>query len=168
MLTGRLSLRPLAEGDAGHFARLLGGDSGAVRLMSHMPDPCTEAAARRWIAFRTWPDARLYAVRLVADPEAFIGAIGIGGPPAMPGLGYWIGRPYWNRGYATEAALAVLDQARTQGVPRVRAETFVHNPASARVLAKLGFVVTGRIIRDLPQGGRCALDRYEVDLMARS
>jgi RimJ/RimL family protein N-acetyltransferase len=76
-------------------------------------------------------------------------------------LGYWIGRPYWNRGYATEACLIVLDHARSLGVRTVVAETFLDNPASGCVVGKLGFTVAGRIDKELPlRGGRRQLLRF--------
>ncbi|WP_240231079.1 GNAT family N-acetyltransferase [Devosia lacusdianchii] len=62
-----------------------------------------------------------------------------------PELGYWLGEPYWGRGYASEAALALLDAAK--GVaPLVSARVLAANPASIRVLEKVGFTVTERTV----------------------
>jgi RimJ/RimL family protein N-acetyltransferase len=58
-------------------------------------------------------------------------------------MGYWIARPFWGRGYATEACLALVDIARTLGLPSVEGSHFLDNPASARVLEKLGFEPLG-------------------------
>jgi [ribosomal protein S5]-alanine N-acetyltransferase len=67
-------------------------------------------------------------------------------------LGYWIGRPYWGLGYATEAAAAALTHAFAElGLESVLAVTLEANPASLRVLAKLGFVEVGRPTWDLPK-----------------
>ena len=63
------------------------------------------------------------------------------------GLGYWVGRPSWNRGFATEAGQAILDHARSLGVRTIMAETFPENRASARVLSKLGFTADGQMKR---------------------
>src|SRR5438105_14494353 len=104
----RLVLRDLTIDDAAHFARLLGNDSESVQMMAQMPDPCTEEAACRWIEMRT--GEHIYAIARSDDGE-FLGAIGFGGPLAMLGLGYWIGRPYWGHGYATEAVLLVTELA---------------------------------------------------------
>ena len=60
-------------------------------------------------------------------------------------LGYWIGRLFWGRGIATEAGLALIDIARALGLGRIEASHFVDNPASGRVLEKLGFESTGLI-----------------------
>jgi len=58
-------------------------------------------------------------------------------------IGYWIGRPFWGRGYATEACRALIDIARTLGLPNLEGSHFLDNPASARVLEKLGFEPLG-------------------------
>jgi RimJ/RimL family protein N-acetyltransferase len=62
----------------------------------------------------------------------------------MPRLGYWIGRSHWGRGYATEAVAALADYAfRTYPQDRIGAGVFEDNPASRRVLEKLGFSRAG-------------------------
>ena len=58
-------------------------------------------------------------------------------------LGYWIARRHWGRGIATEASRALLDIARTLRLPRLQASHFLDNPASGRVLEKLGFEPVG-------------------------
>ena len=152
---GRLSLRPLRLEDADQFAALLEGDREAVRLMSHMPEPCTARAAREWIHRRLQSGATAFAITRRED-GAFLGAIGFAGLREMPGVGYWIGRPYWGQGYATEALGLVIAYARQIGARGLQAETFPENPASARVLAKCGFRDRGLGLRDYPaRGGLC-------------
>jgi len=58
-------------------------------------------------------------------------------------MGYWIARPFWGRGYATEACFALIDMARTLGLTSLEGSHFLDNPASGRVLEKLGFEPTG-------------------------
>ncbi len=61
-------------------------------------------------------------------------------------LGYWVDRPYWGLGYATEAGRAVVEMAfEGLRLESLDAGHYLDNPASARVLAKLGFRPTGRI-----------------------
>ena len=148
----RLALRPLRTEDAEPLVALLGDDRDAVLQMSHMPWPCTLAAAREWIALRTLPGATTFAITRV-DDEAFLGAIGFGGLREMPSVGYWIGRPYWNQGYATEALQLVIAHVRGLGAKGLQAETFPQNPASARVLAKCGFRERGTARRNYPARG---------------
>lgn len=156
----RLTFRPLAPEDGAHFARLLGPDPDAIRQMAQMPDPCTEPAARRWIQTRLGPGGHVFAILQRADGE-FIGVIGFGGAPAMPEMGYWIGKPFRGQGYATEAIACIVDYAANIGVPQIHADTFPDNPASARVLQKAGFVTTGIVERIFPaRGGRRELFRH--------
>ncbi len=159
-----LLLRPLSADDAAHFATLLGDDPAALQQMAQMPDPCTEAAARAWIVSRLGPGAHVFAI-LRRQDEAFVGVVGFGGNPAMPEMGYWIGKPYRANGFATEAIGCVVDYARDLGVPRIHADTFPDNPASARVLAKAGFVTLGMVERIFPaRGGRRELFRHVREL----
>jgi RimJ/RimL family protein N-acetyltransferase len=150
--SSRLALRPLRMEDAEQIVALLGNDRDAILQMSHMPYPCTPASARDWIALRTGPGANTFAITRVED-GAFLGAIGFGGLPEMPGVGYWIGRPYWNQGYATEALRLVIACARSLGAKGLQAETFPENPASARVLEKCGFRERGIGRRNYPARG---------------
>jgi RimJ/RimL family protein N-acetyltransferase len=60
-------------------------------------------------------------------------------------MGYWIARAYWGRGFATEACSALVEIARALGLARLEGSHFLDNPASARVLEKLGFEPTGLV-----------------------
>ena len=60
-------------------------------------------------------------------------------------MGYWIARLYWGRGLATEACRALIEIARTLGLASLEGSHFIDNPASARVLEKLGFEPRGLI-----------------------
>jgi len=157
----RLVLRPLQAEDAERLVVLLGDDRDAVLQMSHMPWPCTPAAAREWIAPRAQPGATTFAITR-ADDETFLGAIGFGGLREMPGVGYWIGRPYWNQGYATEALQLVIAHVRGLGAKGLQAETFPENPASARVLAKCGFRERGLGRRNCPARGGLVQVRVHI------
>lgn len=150
--SARLALRPLRPADAEEVVALLGNDRDAVLQMSHMPWPCAPTAVREWIALRTQPGTTSFAITR-ADDEAFLGVIGYGGLREMPSVGYWIGRPFWNRGYATEALQLVIGQVRTLGGKGLQAETFPENVASARVLAKCGFQYRGVGRRNYPVRG---------------
>lgn len=138
----RVALRPLRAEDAEWLVVLLGNDRDAVQQMSHVSWPCTPSAAREWIALRTQPGATTFAITRVGD-GAFLGMIGFGGLREMPSVGYWIGRPHRNQGYATEALQIVITHVRGLGAKGLQAETFPENPASARVLAKCGFRYRG-------------------------
>jgi RimJ/RimL family protein N-acetyltransferase len=73
-----------------------------------------------------------------------VGACGLGRRPSgAVEMGYWMARPYWGRGFATEACKALIDIARTLGLQSLEGSHFLDNPASARVLEKLGFTPLG-------------------------
>jgi RimJ/RimL family protein N-acetyltransferase len=156
-----VTLRPLRLQDAEHFAALLGDDRDAILQMSHMPDPCTVVAAQEWVARRMQPEATTFAIARVTD-GAFLGVIGIGGLPEMPGVGFWIGRPYRGQGYATEALRLVIAFVREGGAKGLQAETFPENPASARVLEKCGFQARGIGRRHYPARGGLVQVRVHV------
>ena len=102
----------------------------------------------------------------LADREsnALIGTIGIEPKGDNSGeLGYWIGQPFWGRGYASEAAAALVQYARER-LPfrRLTAVTDPENGASHRVLLKAGFACTGKQAREKPsRRGSTALRTYE-------
>lgn len=164
LCTKRLRLRLLKSTDAPEIARLLLNDSEAVQMTASMRDPMTEEAARDWIERRTSSDQHVFAILLASSGE-FLGSIGLGGAKEMPYIGYWIGRPHWSQGFATEAVQALIEYARWLGIPTLQADTFPNNPASARVLAKVGFVNTGRINLNVPlRGGMRELEHHVLHL----
>jgi RimJ/RimL family protein N-acetyltransferase len=127
-------------------------------------DAIADAAIVRNLATAPWPyreeDARLFAAR-VQDPRyphflltlptdqgaALVGSAGLGEREGEAELGYWIARPFWGQGFATEAASAVLEIARMLGHRRVIAGHHHDNPASGSVLRKAGFRPTGAVER---------------------
>ena len=87
-----------------------------------------------------------FAIRM-KNTGRFIGAIGFTPLAEDFGavhLGYWVGEPFWNQGYATEAVQSVTDFAFSQaGFSKLSASCRVNNPASHRVLSKCGFTQDG-------------------------
>ena len=142
--TARLLLRPgWAEDARALFAAI--GEERIVRNLATAPWPYSLADAQ---AFLTRPrDGVLPSLLIFARTDGaplLVGGCGLGAKPSgAVELGYWIGRPYWGRGYAGEAAAAVIDIARTLRLPRLMGSYFLDNPASGRVLEKLGFEPTG-------------------------
>ncbi|MEP6784716.1 MAG: GNAT family N-acetyltransferase [Sphingomonadales bacterium] len=87
----------------------------------------------------------LIYLRTSGSPR-LIGGVGIAGRGSEFELGYWIVPSMWNRGYATEAGRALVAAARDSlRLDRLVSAHFIENPASGRVLRKLGFVPTGRV-----------------------
>jgi RimJ/RimL family protein N-acetyltransferase len=145
--TARLDLRPPAPCDARRLAALA-GDFDVVRMTGSMPYPYTLADAEAWIRHAQAADPREEALFVIDLPgEGPIGVIGLDPDDVMTvEVGYWLGQPYWGRGYATEALTALLGWAKgAWGRRCVTARHFADNPASGAVLIKAGFLYTGRV-----------------------
>ena len=80
-------------------------------------------------------------------------------------LGYWIGKPYWVMGYATEAVRALILHAfETGGFAYIKVGHFSDNPASARIIAKFGFAPECQEMRDCAaRGARAHCLTYRLD-----
>lgn len=142
--TDRLILRPIGDRDAQNISTLA-GDIDIARMTSTIPYPYPVISADFFIMTNRENRRRglcyNYAVTL-RDNDQLMGVVGVfrRGEDTALELGYWIGKPYWNQGYTTEACSAVLREAQQSlGVTRIVAGVFVDNPASLKVLRKLGF-----------------------------
>lgn len=148
LTTDRLVLRPFHIDDAPAVVALA-GDARVAETTLLIPHPYPPEHALRWIAaqprqFATGASVT-WAIAL-RDTASLIGAVGLRITPAhrRAELGYWIGVPHWNLGYATEAARAALDFAfNTLRLHRVEAHYQLGNDASGRVMEKIGMTHEG-------------------------
>ena len=161
LLTARLLLRPFRSSDAAGVQRLAGAFEVADMTMT-VPHPYPDGAAEGWIASHeaAWKAGVLatFAITDRAD-GTLVGAVGLGITPqhALAELGYWIGVPYWNRGYASEASRVLLDFGFSQlALHRIQARHFLRNPASGRVMQKIGMTYEGTL-----RGAARKWDRFE-------
>lgn len=146
--TERLLLRPGWTEDAPALAAAI-DDEAVLRNLAMAPCPYQVADAE---AFLSRPiDPALPALQIVARTgrsTRLIGGIGL--HPGMLGdveLGYWIARPYWGLGFATEAGHAMIALAHgSLRLKRIAAGHFLDNPASGCVLRKLGFRPSGEVV----------------------
>ncbi|MGB5525702.1 MAG: GNAT family N-acetyltransferase [Gemmatimonadota bacterium] len=147
LATERLLLQPFTLADAEALQRLAGAEEIADTTLN-IPHPYADGLAEAWIeshadAFRD----RERVVLAITDSNAvLVGAISLrldlGHRRAE--LGYWIGLPFWGRGYATEAVVAMVEYGfKELGLNRIFAHHLARNPASGRVLEKAGFVHEG-------------------------
>ncbi len=140
--TSRLILRAARPGDAPCFA--LGvSDFAVARWLTPLPFPFTLAMANDWLrlAPADEPDKAMFIIELPG--RGLIGCIALGDE-----LGFWIARPHWGRGYATEAARALVDWHFTRGsAEAINSSAQQGNLVSLRVKAKLGFEEVGRDMR---------------------
>lgn len=143
LTTERLILRPFILADA-PTVRLLAGAREVAETTLNIPHPYPDGSAEQWIAThpQRFADGTLATFAIVErQRRAVVGAIGLAIEPqhALGELGYWIGVPFWGRGYATEAAHALLSYGfTTLHLNRIQARHFLRNPASGRVMQKVG------------------------------
>jgi [ribosomal protein S5]-alanine N-acetyltransferase len=145
--TQRLLLRAPALGDARAIAELA-GDYEVASMTGTIPHPYSEDMAVDWIeSLQEGEEGVAFAVDLGG---ALIGCVGYRATEKDHAeMGYWIGKPYWGMGYATEAARALILYAfEKEGFAYLTVGHFKENPASARVIAKLGFEPSGEVLRD--------------------
>ncbi len=142
--TPRLLLRPGFPEDAPALAAAI-ADEAIVMHLAVVPWPYTLRDAEAFLASPRDPilPSLLIFERTGGAPE-LVGYCSLKRRPSgAVELGYWIARANWGRGFATEACSALIDIARTLGLPRLEAGHFIDNPASGRVLEKLGFEALG-------------------------
>ncbi|NTV63988.1 MAG: GNAT family N-acetyltransferase [Oscillochloris sp.] len=157
--TLRLRLRPFALADAPTIQQLASAaEIAAVTL--HIPHPYPDGLAEQWIAGH--PEAAQSGVGLtwaITDRASatLYGAIGIviREQHQHAEMGYWIGVPFWGRGYCSEAAATVLAHGfGALGLHRILAHHFGGNPASGRVMQKIGMRYEGRQREHIRKGER--------------
>ncbi len=141
IISARLILRPMSERDVPALRRIA-GDPDVARMLRRVPVPLPEEAVRDWLVQRRFLGRPGFL--LVVDlPDA--GPIGVVSLRADATIGFFLDRRYWGRGLATEAVAALLSDAaqRFPELGPITADHFADNPASGRVLEKLGFERTG-------------------------
>jgi len=157
--TERLMLRPYVRDDAPEITRLL-NDVEMARFLMVIPHPFVEFDARTLVkaAWRRLTGGRGFdlLVTIKDGDDKPVGSAGVGlhDEGRRGELGFWIGRDYWGRGYASEAARRMTAFAtQTLGVRRLTGTVAVDNDASLAVLGKLGFSESGRGEKRVPSTG---------------
>lgn len=142
-MSGPVAIVPTAREHAPAIQHLASHPDVAATTL--IPHPYPEDGAVRFIEDVVLPGrvaGTEYAFVIVADDEV-VGHITVKGVDRERGeaeIGYWIGRPFWGRGYASEAVRLVVAFAfEDLGLRRLYAHVLAHNPASGRVLEKAGF-----------------------------
>lgn len=144
--TERLMLRLPEMADAENISRYC-GEFDVARMTSRIPHPYPVLAAELWVlqTRAAWRPGGNQSLTVEIDGQA----AGGGGvfrrtPSSDWEIGYWIARPWWGRGFGTELGQTLIDFARAQlGAERIIAGHYADNPASGKILQKLGFEYTG-------------------------
>jgi len=128
-------------GDATRVQRLA-GEREVAEMTGLIPHPYPDGAAEEFIAMqgRDWATGKEYSYAIAASDEALVGVVSLR-PAAIEreNLGYWIGRPYWGRGYASAALRAMIALGfGLLDVEKLTASHLARNPASGRVMEKCG------------------------------
>jgi len=164
--TERLLLRGPTAADVAPIADLA-NDPGVAGMLSTWPYPYTQADAEAWVARKARQDPRAGADFVIEHRQfGVMGVIGVSDrEPQRPVMGYWLGRSFWGRGYATEAVQAVLGWVKSDWRRNVVwAGHFADNAASGQVLCKAGFLYTGDVEMkpSLGRGGASTANRMMV------
>ena len=157
--TERLLLRPFEMGDAPR-TKELAGDREIAAFTNKIAHPYEDGMAEEWIATHQENHDKglqtVFAVTLVQTSE-LMGSIFLAFDDAhsIAELGYWIGVPYWGKGYATEASIELLRYGfEERDVNKIFARTIARNTASNRVLEKIGMKLEGRLRQQIRKWGR--------------
>lgn len=148
LYTERLILRSFTLADAPDVQRLA-GERDVASTTCAIPHPYEDGMAEEWISTHQSGFEKGTGINLAitrkdtekTEDTILIGAIGIGidQTEKIGELGYWVGKPYWNSGYCTEAAKAILTYAfGVLELTNIHAFYLKRNPASGRVLEKIG------------------------------
>ncbi|WP_158586758.1 GNAT family N-acetyltransferase [Aurantiacibacter zhengii] len=145
MRTERLFLRPTFPEDWREIHRGI-ADFRVVSMLSRAPWPYGEEDAKAFCRRPLPQGAMKFSVTLPELHGApIIGQVGLERDENGHELGYWIGRRWQRRGYATEAVRGLMSMARAFGITQITAGHFLDNPASSKVLKANGFVETGEV-----------------------
>jgi ribosomal-protein-alanine N-acetyltransferase len=167
----RLVLRPLALEDAPIVERLA-GEKDVASTTRLIPHPYPPGMAEKWINSlpELYQRAEMINWGISLNGGPLLGSIRLTLNPAdnHAELGYWVGKPFWNNGYCTEAARIVVSYGFDRlDLERIYANYMARNPASGRVLTKLGMIQEGLLRRHRRKFGRyedlivCGITRSE-------
>lgn len=164
LTTPRLALRPFTLADSNDVARLAGDREIAATTLL-IPHPYERHHAESWIASH----ADAFAAGKLANfamtlrqtegempPGTLVGAIGLVFKPEFnhAEMGYWVGKPFWGRGYCTEAAAEIVRWGLVdRALNRVHAHHFDSNPASGAIMRKIGMKYEGTLRRHICKWG---------------
>jgi ribosomal-protein-alanine N-acetyltransferase len=142
--TERLILRPYRREDAAELQRLI-GERDVVARLTDVPFPYEDGMAEEWIGGRqeSFEKGNSVDLAITHREEGYLiggtSLMNINQPSQRAEIAYWLGKPYWRKGYGTEAARAIVKYGfETLGLHRINGRHFGSNPASGRVLQKIG------------------------------
>jgi len=154
----RLTLRPFRLGDASDVQRFAGSKKVAD-MVTLIPHPYPDGMAEEWIGLHSqWFEDRRRITLAIEEKETgnLVGTMTLHLELAhhRAEIGYWIGKPFWEKGYCTEAARSIIEFGQTQfGLRRIYGRCLSRNKASAKVLKKLGMIEEGCLVKHVLKAG---------------
>ena len=146
--TERLVLRPYSLTDAYDVQRMC-GDAAIADTTLAIPHPYPDGAAQQWISTHaeSFQQSKEVTLAITLKPTGMLVgsmALMVNSNHRRGELGYMIAKEHWNHGYCTEAARAMMRYGfATVGLNRIQAMHFPRNPASGKVMRKLGMIREG-------------------------
>ena len=154
---GVCRLRPFGPADRAGLVLIANDPQVWCNLTDRFPHPYTDADAAAWVAVCQAQEGPTRNLAVEVD-QHLAGGAGLelrgGERTGTAEVGYWLGTRYWGRGLATAALRALSAYAfETFDLVRLEASVFGWNPASARVLEKVGFQLEGRLLQAVVKDG---------------
>lgn len=163
LVTENLVMRAPQESDIAQLVELA-DNHHVAQMLARMPHPYGEAEARAFLSMTKARRGGVAYMLTLAGTDTIVGCAGLNTTDRGLELGYWIGEPHWKRGYATEAAHALVDLAfRCTNIQVLQASCRVINPASRRVIHKCGFQYAGQGMLNSIVAGQVPVERYRLD-----
>ena len=156
--TEKFILKPLKKGDEENIVRNANNRKIWINITEVFPHPYTLKEAKKWIKECNKKENKKTHFGIVVD-EKLCGCISFslkkGSFRKTASVGYWLGEEYWGKGIMSEALKLIVDYASHNfNIVRLEAGVFEWNPASARVLEKNGFVLEGRLRKNIFKDGK--------------
>ena len=167
LVFGSWRIRSYRPGDLDALLRYAGNRKVSIQLRDRFPYPYTRPDGEQWL--RRVTEQQPKTDFAIATDKELIGGIGLelrdDVETGSAEVGYWLGQPFWGRGIATAALKVFCTWAFSHfDLARLQACVFESNPASLRVLEKVGFALEGRLRRAVLKDGR-RMDMFVYGLL---
>ncbi len=166
IITSRLTLRAFTQADSIDVQKLV-SNVNVSKSTLNIPHPYDARQAQEWIAchqLQCYQNlAVTYAIIYTATDELLgsISLMDIEKPQAR--MGYWIGEPYWNMGFCSEASMALIRFAfRAMDLQKLIAKHASNNPSAGKVMRRVGMTYTGHSHVQKLNGSSLRLEQYEI------
>ncbi len=166
IITSRLTLRAFTQADSTDVQKLL-SNVNVSKSTLNIPQPYDAQQAQEWIACHQlqWYQnlAVTYAIIYTATDE-LLGSISLVDiEKTQARIGYWLGEPYWNMGFCSEASAAIIRFAfKAMGLQKLIAKHASNNPSSGKVMRRVGMTYTGHSLVQRLNGSSLRLEQYEI------